>query len=432
MLQPGVNLREITIKLNQLLLGSSGELPLFITVAGYTDKGPVLKQNEDTCYPNNLDDLDTALKLPLSVVCDGIGGHEGGEVASQLAIQSLKLQVRALLTEITQQSELIPPDLLQKQLQASLRVVNNVVWSRNDEQNRQGKERMATTLVMALQIPQKVTTTSGWKSDNAHELYLASIGDSRAYWITSNYCQRLTIDDDIAQREVRLAQSFYRQAMQKPHANALTQALGTKEADSLHFAMQRFIIEEEGILLLCSDGLSDNGWLEQSWRDYAIPVLTGELSIDDAARSWIEFAYKQESQDNIALVLNLCRVSQAPLVTTDPLSSAITTSRTGGLTLASSESAQLDTVTEESLTESSLALLDLDLSADKPIAPPPANRRKMVIGGLFLMLVGASSLGLFAWWQLYPQSFQQTCRQLPQQVRKFCPQARKSSTFIVK
>ncbi|MHC5830810.1 MAG: PP2C family protein-serine/threonine phosphatase, partial [Nostoc sp.] len=110
------------------------------------------------------------------------------------------------------------------------------------------------------------------QSNNTHELYLANVGDSRAYWITRNYCQLLTVDDNVATREVRLAQSLYRKALLRADASALTQALGTKDAESLRLKVQRLIVEEDGILLLCSDGLSDNNWVEQSWQNYAIPV----------------------------------------------------------------------------------------------------------------------------------------------------------------
>jgi len=422
MLHSEVDLAAINTQVNQLLVASASELPLIMTMAGATDIGPILQQNEDTCYPSNSDELDEASKLRLAIICDGIGGHEGGEVASQLAIQSLKLQIRSLLAEVAQQTELIPPDILHKQLEASLRIVNNVIWSRNDEQKRQGKERMATTLVMALQIPQKVVTTSGWLSDNTHELYLASIGDSRAYWMTREYCQLLTIDDDITGREVRAGRLLYRQAIHNANANALAQALGTKEAESLNFSIKRFILEEDGILLLCSDGLSDQNWVEQSWKNYAIPLLTGEMTVDDAVHHWINLAHEKKAQDNISVVLTLYRVTIAPLVPVISSPTAIENIEAGELAVISAEVAisPLDTI-EEPLAESSLALLDLvEVGETRVTLQPSRSKTIIMIGGLLVVLVGIC-LGIGFWYQVYPKSFQKMCRPLPKEMQRLCP-----------
>ncbi|MBD2293699.1 protein phosphatase 2C domain-containing protein [Anabaena sphaerica FACHB-251] len=429
MCQGDQDLATITNQLNQLLLASAAEMPLMLKVAGFTDTGPVMRHNEDTCYPSNSSDLDNYLNQHLSIVCDGIGGHEGGEVASQLAVQSLKLQIRAWLQDVAEQTEIVPPDLLQQQLEASLRVVNNMIWSRNDEQQRQGRERMATTLVMAIQLPQRIVTNTGWESENAHELYLANVGDSRAYWITPHYCQLLTIDDDMATREVCFGQSLYRQANTTPNAHALTQALGTKEAESLQFSIKRFILEEDGILLLCSDGLSDHDWVEKSWQDYAIPLLTGKLAVEDAARNWVKLANEKNGQDNTSVVLTVCHISQAYLV---PVKAAplvlelepIQPEDELAITAPEAETSELQAATVDSLADSSLALLDLDQAEESaPTVVKEANRGKLVVilGGFLALLVGGTSLGLFAWWQLQPQSFGQVCRQLPQQLQQFCP-----------
>jgi len=419
-----VDLEIITTQLNTLLLSAAAELPLTLQVAGATDIGTELSQNEDTCYPDKDEPYDPLMPR-LSMVCDGIGGHQGGEVASQMAVQSLKLQIRALLAEVAEQTEPVAPKLLQEQLEASLRVVNNLISSRNDEQKRQGRERMATTLVMALQLPQRIATISKWRSDNAHELYLANIGDSRAYWITRNYCQLLTVDDDVAWREVRYGKSLYRQALQRVDAAALTQALGTKDAESLRVTIQRLIIDEEGLLLLCSDGLSDNDWVEHSWQDFAIPVLSGELSIEEAVQNLINLANQKNGHDNTSVVLTLCRLSKEYLVPITSLSLPVEIIET-----------ETPEVEEPALTESAQALLDLDLNLDvteEPIIPPQPmpkpikklNRRKqplVLVARLLALLVGGTTLGLLAWWQLNPQSFQQTCRKLPQTLESVCPQ----------
>jgi protein phosphatase len=422
MCKPAVELEAVVTQLNRLLLASAAELPLSIKVAGNTDIGLVMTKNEDSCYPTASSNLDDPILPRLSIVCDGIGGHEGGEVASQLAVQSLKLQIRALLTEVAEQTELVPPDLLQEQLEASLRVVNNVISARNNEQKRQGRERMATTLVMAVQVPQRVQTTAGWRSENGHEVYLANIGDSRAYWITRNYCQLLTVDDDEVTREVRHARSLYRQALNRQDASALTQALGTKDAQSLRLKVQRFIVEEDGILLLCSDGLSDNNWVEQSWRDYAVPVLTGQLAVEDAVGNWINLANEKNGHDNTSVVVSYYRVSPEYLVPVTPVQPLVE--------IIEAEAQEQEEV--NSFTESSQTLLDLDLDLDiteepviipktvTPVKKPSQSNRWVRLGGMLALLVGGTSLGLFAWSQINPRGFEQTCQQLPETVQQFC------------
>ena len=403
-------LKPITTQLNELLLSAAAELPLTLKVAGATDTGPIAVQNEDACYPTD-GDQDDPLVPQVSIVCDGIGGHEGGEVASQLAVQSLKLQIRALVTEVADSTELIPPELLQQQLEASLRVVNNVICNCNNEQKREGTKRMGTTLVMAVQVPQRVQTISGWQSENAHELYLANIGDSRAYWMTRNYCQQLTVDDDVAAREVRFVRSLYRLALQHPDATALTQALGTKDGEFLRPWIERFILDEDGILLLCSDGLSDHNWVEQSWQDYGKPVLTGELSLEDAVRKWINLANQKNGHDNTSVVLTHCRVSTGYLV---PVPSSVPVH------------IQQVEPEEPELAESSQALLMLNITepatsaTQTPVKSQGQQKRWVLHVRLLVLLVVGLSLGLFAKLQLNSPAFQHTCRQLPQQVQQLC------------
>ena len=411
-----VDFEAISTQLNQLLLSVAAELPLTLKISGITDKGEQLARNEDNCFPKIEGSLEDSLLPKVSIVCDGIGGHQGGEVASALAVESIKLQIRALLAEVALSNEIVSPDLLKQQIEASLRVVNNLICNANNQQKREKRERMATTLVMSVQIPQSVQTAANWRSENACELYLASVGDSRAYWITREYCQLLTVDDDVATREVIHTRSLYRKALQRADATALTQALGTKEGEFLHPQIRRFILEEDGILLLCSDGLSDNNLVEHYWRDYALPVLTGEVSTQEAADSWIKLANQRNGHDNISIVITHCRVIPDYLAIVNPKASDV-------------EILEQETAQQEELAESSQALLDLRLSEDEPVTTtaPTTTKKKskrnpiLLLGGLLLFLLFGTALGLLAWWLISPKSFNTTCKQLPQEVQEVCP-----------
>ncbi|MEB3340980.1 protein phosphatase 2C domain-containing protein [Okeania sp.] len=304
----------IAPKLNQLLLEQAAQLPLNFEVMGATDTGPVRLHNEDCCYPTEQDLASNQLIPHLAMICDGVGGHDGGEVASQLAVKSFKRLVQNLLTEVGEQPEITSPDLVSKQLEEIIRVVNNMIATENDEQGRESRQRMGTTLVMALQLPQQVKPNSESNPNNTHELYVANVGDSRAYWLSRDGCRLLTLDDNVTSREVRLGHCLYWQALQRRDAGALTQALGTKNGEFIRPTIQRFLIEEEGLLLLCSDGLSDNDWVEKSWTEYTPKVLRGEMSLQQAVEYLMKLANEKNGHDNVSVVLIHYRLSPEKLI----------------------------------------------------------------------------------------------------------------------
>jgi protein phosphatase len=308
------------LAINDCLLTQAAALPLNVTIAGGTDPGKD-RHNEDSYYPAS-EELGQPLSKHLGIVCDGVAGHEGGEVASQMAVQSLQLQMQVLLQDIGQETEILTPTQSIEHIQAVLRVVNNFISSQNDEQNRQSRRRMATTLVMAMQLPQKVRTlkNSGEQGvGNSHEIYIAHVGDSRAYWITRSSCQLLTVDDDVAQREVQRGKSMPWQAAGRIDAGSLTQALGMKDSANLQPMAQRLMVIEDGVLLLCSDGLSDRRLVERSWSDYVPLILDGELPLDMAVAEWIEQARIDNGHDNASLVLMHCSVTPPKVPEAEPI-----------------------------------------------------------------------------------------------------------------
>jgi protein phosphatase len=398
MRRSSMNLEAIALELNELLLEQAAQLPLDLDVFGLTDTGPQRSHNEDSCYPTTADLKSSKTAgndklIPyLTIVCDGVGGHEGGEIASQLAVQSLKALIQNFLAEIAEQDELMTPTMVIKQLEEIVRVVNNVISAQNNEQGKELRERMGTTLVMALQLPQKVKVVSeDLLLNNSHELYLVNVGDSRAYWISENSCQRLTVDDDVASREVRLGHSLYWEAQSRNDAGALTQALGTRDGDFLHPTIQRFMIEDEGLLLLCSDGLSDNNWVEQSWASYGPAVLKGEMSLEAAVQSLIQLANEKNGYDNTSVVATHCRMSPERLVLFDPKSVSPVSAPT-----TASVSLPMSGLTSASIPESSKQLLYPETNTPQQPAQKQQRLKLLlsVLGLLGLMLAGLA-LGLW-------------------------------------
>ncbi|MBE9141322.1 protein phosphatase 2C domain-containing protein [Nodosilinea sp. LEGE 07088] len=295
-----IDLTTLSLELNQILLSQATTLSTRVALAGATAQGPTQPRNEDACWPQGTQ-AEAAQGLQVAIVCDGVGGHDGGQVASQLAVQSLQIQLQALVAEAETEMRVLPPQVISQQIEAVIRVVNELINFQNDNHGWAGRQRMGTTLVMAVVIPQRVQTDAGWQ--RANEVYLAHVGDSRAYWITPDYCHPLTVDDDIAGREVIAGRQTWPQAQERSDAGALTQALGTRNGDHLQPHIQRFIFDETGILLLCSDGLSDNYRIEDAWANYIGLIIKDIVTLDSAVASWIELANQKNGHDNTAVVL---------------------------------------------------------------------------------------------------------------------------------
>ena len=253
-----------------------------------TDTGPSRQRNEDACYPASGTVVSSPPQTlrPLAIVCDGIGGHEGGNVASNLAIETIHQQLQELIRVPDQNIE---PSLVLTDLDQAVAIANDKISGRNDSENRQARQRMGTTVVMALPM--------------AHEMYITHVGDSRAYWITRQGCYQVTLDDDVASREVRLGYGIYRQAVQQGAAGSLLQALGMSASNLLHPTSQRFIIDEDAIFLLASDGLTDYDRVEDYWETEILPILTGENDIVQVADKLVELANTKNGHDNVTLAL---------------------------------------------------------------------------------------------------------------------------------
>ena len=303
------SLRDVAGALNRIILEQTSQLPLMWRIAGGTDAGSVHQHNEDSYYP-------TPLELPhdptggkIAIICDGVAGHEGGEVASQMAVQLLKIQTQSLFADLMKSQQIVSPEQICNTIAAIIRVVNNTITAENKSQEREDLRRMGTTMVMAIQVNQRMRNIK--RVSISHEIYIAHVGDSRAYWITPQRCQLLTIDDDIATREVKQGRDVPWHSARRADATALTQALGMKSGELIKPTVQRFLAIEDGILLLCSDGLSDRNLVESSWQDYADRILTANLPLAEAVESWLELAHGKNGDDNISLVLMSCQVSQS-------------------------------------------------------------------------------------------------------------------------
>ncbi len=264
------------------------------TVFALTDGGPSRDHNEDACFPVSETPIEgQQLANTMTLICDGVGGQEGGEIASQWVIDHLPIRVISKV-----QKQMNEPDQIRgfiQHLKEDIQEVNEQLNRRNDREERVERERMGTTLVMALA--------------DFQQFFLANVGDSRCYWLTRNSCKQVTVDDDVASREVRLGLMLYRHAVELPRSGALTQAVGLGPAGQLHPIIQRLIVPTDSLFLLCSDGFCDHNRVEQYWQDDFLPVLQGDRPVAEAVPRLIELANQVNGHDNVSVALMHCQIS---------------------------------------------------------------------------------------------------------------------------
>ncbi|HIK44545.1 MAG TPA: protein phosphatase 2C domain-containing protein [Leptolyngbyaceae cyanobacterium M65_K2018_010] len=256
-----------------------------------TDQGPSRDRNEDACYPQAEPQHQvlsqasvTAQALPLLLVCDGIGGHEQGNIASQTAIQLL----REALQPLAQQPDLSPSQVAHHLKQAIIQA-NNAIVSRNDDEQRSARARMGTTVVVAL----------------VHFPYLsiAHLGDSRAYRVSAQTCYQITVDDDVASRETHLGYALYQEAVQMPGGGALVQALGINDSGYLYPTVQHLLLDDPSVWLLCSDGLSDYDRIEALWPFTVRPLVGHTEPLTPVVEQLIQQANRLNGHDNVTVGL---------------------------------------------------------------------------------------------------------------------------------
>ena len=235
---------------------------------GKTDVGLRRHENQDTFA------VEQGKKLLIAVVCDGMGGAEGGQIASSVAVETFMKEMHAL----------IRADMTAEQLRelASFCVAkaNTAVYQRAlQDPAYQG---MGTTLVSAV----------------AEEKYaiVCNIGDSRAYLIRGGEITRITHDHSVVQTLVENGNITAEEARTHPNRNLITRALGPDE-NTLCDAFEVSFTKGDKILL-CTDGLVVTATDDEICRAVCAGK-SAEESLDDL----IALAKAQGAPDNVTAVL---------------------------------------------------------------------------------------------------------------------------------
>lgn len=231
-----------------------------VATASLSDVGRRRRANQDFCaeFPGEGGAV-------LLVCCDGMGGHQGGEVASQLAV--------ATIGEAFAASEGDP----RKRLELAFKEANRRVRARADGDEK--LDGMGTTAV-ALYF------------DGAAAAWVASVGDSRAYRVREGRAEQLTVDHSVVAELLRLGRISAAEAARQPH-NQLARAIGAEE--DIEVDTFQLDARDGDRWLLCSDGL---------WNLVGEQEIAERLRKDspqDAARRLVESANERGGTDNVTV-----------------------------------------------------------------------------------------------------------------------------------
>ncbi|SDG96372.1 protein phosphatase [Alteribacillus persepolensis] len=233
-----------------------------------TDTGKVREHNEDAggVFVNKTGDY-------LAVVADGMGGHQAGDVASQMTTDMLRESFEGL-------NETLTPDKAGKWLERAFQEINEKVFE------QAGKNRhlqgMGTTLVA-------VVCTRSF-------IVITHVGDSRAYLWTDQELQLKTEDHSLVNELKKSGQLTAQEADNHPQKNILTRALGTE----VSLKSEQTVLEwkKGDAVVLCSDGLTNkvtDNEIEQT--------LSQQSSLREQAEHLVHMAKDRGGEDNITLAV---------------------------------------------------------------------------------------------------------------------------------
>ena len=236
-----------------------------IRAFGLTDIGMKRQKNEDSLLVHE--------DMGLFVVADGMGGHKGGDVASKLAVESVAQVVK---THREEHTFLSPRAMLEEAyMKASSQIF---IQSQANQQEFQG---MGTTLVSAYV--------------HKDELFLANVGDSRAYLFNQDYMWQVTEDHSLLNEHLRAGLVQEGEAKDFQGKNVLTRSVGfNKTVDCDIF---RRHLSPGDRFLLCSDGLT--GFVE----DQDIHRICKGQDSQKAVKQCIDKANKAGGHDNITVLI---------------------------------------------------------------------------------------------------------------------------------
>lgn len=193
-----------------------------------TDIGLVRKENQDSCNFSFV-----SQSCVWAVVCDGMGGANGGKVASQTAVDTISGEIEKLFYEEMTTDEIAD-------------VLANAVNAANTEIYKRSIENVELT---------GMGTTCEAVMVRKDRIFIIHVGDSRVYSIRGGKIKQLTEDHSVVQEMVKRGEITPQQAQNHPNKNFITRALGVSRTVRLDYVEADFLYGD--VIVICSDGLSN-------------------------------------------------------------------------------------------------------------------------------------------------------------------------------
>lgn len=231
-----------------------------------TDVGMVRKTNQDAAISRTV-----SSDLAWSLICDGMGGTGGGDIASSMAIEEISEYLDANL-----QSDSSAQDIKVFMYNA-IESANNRIF----EETLRNKllSNMGTTVVLCVV--------------NGSELHVMYAGDSRAYLISEDSIKQITKDHSIVQEMVDRGEITKQDAKNHPQKNIITRALGVDKNIKLDY--MTLGLKKDDILLMCTDGLTN-----EISDDYIYSICVNSV-INEIPEKLIRRANLSGGRDNITV-----------------------------------------------------------------------------------------------------------------------------------
>lgn len=243
----------------------SAQDPSLLQAAAHTSTGRLRSQNEDA--------FGFRAERGIFVVCDGMGGAAGGEIASRLAVDTV-------LEHLGKESAGMST---REALHQAISAANRTVLDRAESDP--GLSGMGTTLVALL-------------LDHAIAL-IAHAGDSRCYLYRSGKLLRQTRDHSLVDEQMRLGTITAEEAERSPFRSVITRAIGTQP--SVAEEILELPAEHGDLFLLCTDGLTRE--VDEDEIARILSIAADAANLDPAAWRLVESANEAGGRDNITCVL---------------------------------------------------------------------------------------------------------------------------------